>query len=285
MADETNGQAVAPAEGETKPVADETRDLNAPAPEAKPDEAKAAEPEVEDKGEEGEGETGEDGQPRRRKRTGSERAKRREEYLLNELRERERRLEELERQSPKGDGDKKDEPPKEEEFNGDWTAYVAARAAYEAGKAVEGKLSAREQTTAQQRQAEARRERDIAHLERIDEAKEIIADFDQVMGTMKGVTVREDVLEEIKSSDKSPLIAYHLAKNPDKLRELNSMSARELAREIGRLEGSLRMPAGKKQTGAPPPPTTLRGGAAPAVDLVSADMDAYVAARKAQGFK
>jgi hypothetical protein len=279
MADETNGQAPPPAEGETKPVADEPRNLDAP--EAKADEPKAAEPK--DEGEDGEGtETGEDGQPRRRKRTGSERAKRREEYLLGELRERERRLEELERQSPKGDGDKKDEPPKEEEFNGDWTAYVAARAAYEAGKAVEGKLNAREQSTAQQRQVEARRERDIAHLDRVEEARESITDFDQVMGTMKGVTVREDVLEEIKSSDKSPLIAYHLAKNPDKLRELNSMSARELAREIGRLEGSLRMPAGKKQTGAPPPPTSLKGGAAPAVDLATADMEAYVAARKAQ---
>mgnify|MGYP001563016115 CR=1 FL=1 len=280
MTDETNGQAPPPAEGQTTP--EEPKNLNEP--EAKPDEAKAAEPEGdEDKGDEG-SETGEDGQPRRRKRTGSERAKRREEYLLSELRERERQLEELGRQSPKGDGDKKDEPPKEEEFNGDWTAYVAARAAYEAGKAVEGKLNAREQTTAQQRQVEARRERDIAHLERLEDARETISDFDTVMGTMKGVTVREDVLDEIKSSDKSPLIAYHLAKNPDKLAEMNRMSARELAREIGRLEGSLRMPAGKKQTGAPPPPTHLKGGAAPAIDLAKADMEAYVAARKAQGF-
>jgi hypothetical protein len=283
MTDETNGQAVAPAGGETAP--EEPKNLNAPEPEAKSDETKAAEPEGDDdKGDEG-SETGEDGQPRRRKRTGSERAKRREEYLLQELRERDRRLEEIERQSPKGDGDKKDEAPKEEDFNGDWTAYVAARAAYEAGKAVEGRLNAREQTTAQQRQVEAKRERDIAHLERIDEAREVIADFDTVMGTMKGVTVREDVLDEIKSSDKSPLIAYHLAKNPDKLSELNRMSARELAREIGRLEGSLRMPAGKKQTGAPPPPTNLRGGAAPAVDLAKAEMDEYVATRRKQGFQ
>jgi hypothetical protein len=282
MSDETNGQAVAPAGGEAAP--EEPKNLNAPEPEAKSDETNAAEPEGDDdKGDEG-SETGEDGQPRRRKRTGSERAKRREEYLLQELRERDRRLEEIERQSPKGDGGK-DEAPKEEDFNGDWTANVAARAAYEAGKAVEGKLNAREQTTAQQRQIEAKRERDIAHLERIDEAREIIADFDTVMGTMKGVTVREDVLDEIKSSDKSPLIAYHLAKNPDKLSELNRMSARELAREIGRLEGSLRMPTGKKQTGAPPPPTNLRGGAAPAVDLAKAEMDEYVATRRKQGFQ
>jgi hypothetical protein len=268
MTDETDKPAATPA---ADTVVDEPKKID-PEPEAKT-EAKVDEPKAEEPAEgEGEDETGEDGQPRRRKRTGSERAKRREEYLLNELRERERRLEEFERQSPKGDGDKaKDEPPKEEEFNGDWTAYVAARAAYEAGKAVEGKLNAREQTTAQQRQVEARRERDIAHLERVDEARETIADFDTVMGTMKGVTVREDVLEEIKSSDKSPLLAYHLAKNPDKLRELNSMSGRELAREIGRLEGSLRMPAGKKQTTAPPPPANLKGGAAPHTALEQVD--------------
>lgn len=283
MSDETNGQAAAPAGGEAAPAAEETTNLNAPeTPEAETAGAADAGGEGESDGESTE--TGEDGQPRRRKRTGSERAKRREEYLLSELRERERRLEELERQSPKGDGGgAKDEAPKEEDFNGDWTAYVAARAAYEAGKAVEGKLNAREQSTAQQRQVEAKRERDIAHLERLEEARDSITDFDTVMSKMKGVTVREDVLDEIKSSDKSPLIAYHLAKNPDKLAEMNRMSARELAREIGRLEGSLRMPAGKKQTQAPPPPTTLRGGAAPAVDLATADMDAYVAARKAQG--
>ena len=58
-----------------------------------------------------------------------------------------------------------------------------------------------------------------------------------------------------------PLLAYHLASNPDKLSELNSMSDRERAREIGRLEASLKVPTGKKQTTAPPPLTTLKGGA------------------------
>jgi hypothetical protein len=148
---------------------------------------------------------------------------------------------------------------------------VAARAAFEAGKAVEGKLNDRERSDLDRRQADARRERELAHLERIEEARETIADFDTVMATMKGVTIRDDLIEEIKASDKSPLLAYHLAKNPDKLRELNSMSGRELAREIGRLEGSIRMPAGKKQTTAPPPPANLKGGAAPHTDLAQVD--------------
>jgi hypothetical protein len=84
---------------------------------------------------------------------------------------------------------------------------------------------------------------------------------------MAGVNIHDDLIDEIVSSDKSPLLAYHLAKNPDKLRELNHMSAREMAREIGRLEGTLKMPEGKKQTTAPPPPSNLRGGAAPHTKL------------------
>jgi hypothetical protein len=55
------------------------------------------------------------------------------------------------------------------------------------------------------------------------------------------------VIEEIMSSEKSALLAYHLAKNPDKLNALNQMSGRELAREMGRLEATVRMPEAKKQ--------------------------------------
>ena len=83
------------------------------------------------------------------------------------------------------------------------------------------------------------------------------------MQKMSGVPIHESLIEDVLSSDKSHLLAYHLANHPDKLTELNHMSDRERAREIGRLEASLKMPEGKKQTSAPPPPSTLRGGAAP----------------------
>jgi hypothetical protein len=41
------------------------------------------------------------------------------------------------------------------------------------------------------------------------------------------------------------------------------MGDRERAREIGRLEGSLKIPEGKKRTSAPPPPSKMTGAAAP----------------------
>lgn len=271
MTEETT-PAAAPAEI-TAPV-DEPKRID-PEPEAKAEEPKADGGNNGSNDDPGEVESDEP-EDKPKKLSGAQRAKLREEHLRNELREKERRLEELERQSS-SDGDKpKDEAPKEEDFNGDWTAYVAARAAYEAGKAVEGKLNAREKSDLERRQSEARRERDLAHRERIEEARETITDFDAVMNKMKGVTIRDEVLEEIKQSDKSALLAYRLANDPDKFHELNSLSGRELAREIGRLEGSIRMPAGKKQTTAPPPPSTLKGGAKPITDWsLTDDMEEF----------
>ncbi len=267
MTDETNAPAATQAGGESATPVDEPKRID-PEPEAKavePAKVEGEEPKGEDDSTEGEQ------TDKRKKPTGSERAKRRAEFLLEENRELQRRLEAAERQSPKDGGEAKDDAPKEEDFNGDWTAFVAAKAAHEAAKAVGKTLDARERTDLDRRQADAKREREIDHLERIEEARGVITDFDAVMEKMKGVTIRDDVIEEIKASDKSPLLAYHLAKNPDKLRELNSMSGRELAREIGRLEGSIRMPAGKKQTTAPPPPTNLAGGAAPHSNWVQSD--------------
>jgi hypothetical protein len=168
---------------------------------------------------------------RPKKLSGAQRAKLQRQYLENELREREQRIEALERHISQGD-DRSDD--------------------------------------------DRRKRNHGAHLERLKDARGAIADFDVTMSKMAGVAIHDDLIDEIVSSDKSPLLAYHLAKNPDKLRELNSMSTREMAREIGRLEASVKLPVGKKQTTAPPPPTTLRGGAAPhtALEQVS-DMDEF----------
>jgi hypothetical protein len=162
---------------------------------------------------------------RPKKLSGAQRAKLQKEYLQNELREREQRIEALERHI--GERDENDRRGERE------------------------------------RQAEAQRKRDGAHLERLKETRGTVTDFDRVMAKMNGVQVRDELIDEIKSSDKSALLAYHLASHPDKLAELNHMSDGARAREIGRLEASLKMPSGKKQTTAPPPPSTLRGGAAP----------------------
>lgn len=220
-------------------------------------EAKAEEPKPE----------GEEEKPK--KPSGAQRAKIREQRLLDEMSAKDRRIEELERSQPasRTASESEEKEPQEADFNGDFFAYQTALTAWKAGKAasdaIEKRLSAREETERSNKQAELVRERAIAHAERVEDAREVIADFDQVMGTMKGVNVRNEVIEEIMSSEKSALLAYHLAQNPDKLNAMNTMSARELAREMGRLEATVALPSAKKATTAPAPPSTVRGGAAP----------------------
>lgn len=265
--------------------ADETTNLEqqveAPKSETLPPPEEGGEPEKEAGQEDGD-----DGKSKRP--SGAQRAKRREAALLNELSQRDRELEELRRRMPKSDGEKGDEerPPREEDFPDNWFGFQDAKAAYNARQAVREEFRRKEESEKVARQGEIVRERMIAHLERIEDAREVIVDFDEVLAEMKGVNVRQDVIDEIVSSDKSALLAYHLAKNPDKLRDLNQMSGRELAREIGRLEGSVRMPATRQQTKAPPPLAQVKGGASPGFDpFKTDDMDAYVKWRQGGGGK
>lgn len=234
-------------------------------------------------------EAGDDaGEDKPKKPSGAQRAKAREQRLLNEIAERERVIEELRsKQQPAAhaDGDAEEKAPREEDFNGDWFAWQRALTAHEAGKAarkaIKDQFDTRDQVARTTQQANAARERKEAHLERIEDAREVIADFDQAMAGMKGVNIRNEVIEEIMSSDKSALLSYHLAKNPDVLARLDGMSGRELAREMGRLEATLKMPAAKKQTDAPKPLEQLKGGASGSFDPAKASMDDYVAKRKA----
>jgi hypothetical protein len=204
----------------------------------------------------------------KKKLSGAQRAKLREQRLRDELSAREREIEELRRSTPaKTASDSEEKAPREEDYPNDWFAWQQALTAFNAGKAageaIDKRLGAREQAEREAKQAEIVRERKVAHAERVEDAREVIADFDSVMAEMKGVNVRNDVLDEIMSSDKSALLAYHLAKNPSELNALNSMSGRELARAMGRLEATVKLPEAKKQTSAPPPLSRTKGGSSP----------------------
>lgn len=221
-----------------------------------------------------------DDEEKPKKPSGAQRAKIREQRLLQELDAERRANEELRRSTPaKEASDTAEKAPREEDFNGDFFAFQNAKTAFEAGKAareaIRDEFKTREDSERSTKQAEVERERKIAHAERVEDAREVIADFDEVMGKMKGVNVRNEVIEEIMSSDKSALLAYHLANNPEKLNAMNTMSARELAREMGRLEATVALPSAKKATTAPAPHSRLGGGAAPSSQ--ESDLAAYLA--------
>ena len=270
MTEETQGTASPPAEGTTaEQVADKgtEQQVTEETTEEKPE----GEEQAEEAGEKPEGE-----QPERKRLSGAQKAKRRETFLLNQLAERERELQEARQARREAGGEQAaDKEPKEEDFGNDWMAFQDAKAAFNARKAVREEFNRQRESERSERQASAERERDLAHLERVEDAREIITDYDKVMAGMKGVNVSADVIREIKSSEKGALIAYELARNPDRLSEMSRMTPIELAREMGRLEAAVKMPTGKKKTTAPPPPTTLRGGAAPTFDPAKAEMNEF----------
>lgn len=178
--------------------------------------------------------------------------------------------------------------PKEADFNGDYFAYQTAKAAYDAAQLVRKDLNERDQRNHAQSLQERVREANEEFLERVEDVKKGVPDYDSVLdGFVKaGGQFAPHVIEEVRDSDKGPMLAYHIAKTPGLAAELNALSARDAAREIGRIEAKLSLPQPKKQTQAPAPLSVLKGGAAPTTDLASLaksdDASAYIAARRAQ---
>lgn len=171
------------------------------------------------------------------------------------------------------------DPPKEEDFKDDWFAYERALTAYETEKRIATRDIRRQAQQAQQTQQEATRELFQDYQERQREARSGISDFDQVMKAAANLKVSPAVGQLLLESEKSAVIEYHLAKNPDALDRLNAMSPLGAAKEIGRLEDRLSLPNPKTATKAAPPIKSPKGGASPVVDLSKMSMEDYVAHR------
>lgn len=165
----------------------------------------------------------------------------------------------------------KGEPPKESDF-GDSIEYVATKAAYNAREMVARQEAALidadvKAFEAQAEAAEKARQGQLleSYREQAQEAKERYADFDQVVAVaMNPTIVSQDLSLLVLESDRSADIAYHLGKNPALALQLSQMPPIMAARELGRLEAALSVPAPKTQSNAPAPinPVTGKGATA-----------------------
>lgn len=223
----------------------------------------------------------EDDQPKRKRRTGSERLRRRIEAL------------EAENQSlrsrPQVDGADLEkavlaeigEPPKESDYP-DYLAFERAMIAYEADKRAVTREVKR--TMASQAASDAARQAEVfeAYDDRLEQAEKALPGLKATIAKAD-VQIRQHVVGLIVESEKGPLIAHHLAKNPSKAAELNRMPPLAAAREIGRLEARLSLPKPKTTTSAPPPITPPRGSAAPAKDPSKMSNAEYRAWRRKGG--
>ena len=97
------------------------------------------------------------------------------------------------------------------------------------------------------------------HKERAAKLASKIKDYNEVMAKAS-MPVAQHVERLLLASKKSERLGYVLAKNQNKLAQLNRMAPEEAAREIGRLEGRLSLPpSARTQTKARKPVTPLRG--------------------------
>lgn len=164
--------------------------------------------------------------------------------------------------------------PKEADF-ADFMEFEDAKADYRIRKALaEQRLTDREAQTSRTQNA-ARQEAVEAFHDRMDEARERIPDFDDVIAKAKGREVAPHLTDLIVESEKGGLLAYYLAKNPAELAKLNGMTERQAAKAVGALEHRLTLAKPKTATKAPAPARPVSGGAAPSSP--EAEGDAWLA--------
>jgi hypothetical protein len=171
--------------------------------------------------------------------------------------------------------------PDARDYAHDYLAYDRALREYQTRRAVRDETRRQAERQAAQDRAIEHRERTDAYRRRLDDVRDRIPDFEQVMRAQSGAAIRDDVRDLVMDSPKGPLLAYYLATNPDVLDELNGMSPAAAAKTVGSLEARIRGPRPKLQTDARPSRDTPQGGAsAGGKSYAEMSMDEFIAARQ-----
>ena len=176
------------------------------------------------------------------------------------------------------------EKPNPDKF-GSYDEYVEALADWKADQRVAESFKRRDAERSQAAEARAAEAKAQAWAERQIAFREATPDYDAVVGK-SSVQVAPHVVDALLDSESGPELAYHLAKRPETVKRINALSPLSAARELGRIEATLSSPAApqiKPASKAPAPITPVRSSAPAAVDLASANMDQYIAARRKQG--
>jgi hypothetical protein len=163
--------------------------------------------------------------------------------------------------------------------------YVEALADWKSEQRVTAVLKQRDEQRTRDAESAAVEAKAQAWHERQGAFREVTPDYDAVVGK-SSVQVAPHVVDALLDSDSGPDLAYHLAKHPETVKRINALPPLAAARELGRIEASLSTPAAprdKPASKAPAPITPARSSAPASVNLATANMDQYIAARRKQG--
>lgn len=174
----------------------------------------------------------------------------------------------------KGDWKSGNREPREEDFPGNYEAYLDARVEWR----TEQKLTEREVRAKREAQARQQNEQQEKFRERLHKGAEKYPDFEEV-ALSADVPMSEAMAYAIADSDSSADIAYHLGKNPQEAARIAALPPWAAAREIGKIEDRIAAaPApNATTTAAPKPIRTVAGTNAPrAVDLDKIPIDEFM---------
>jgi hypothetical protein len=156
--------------------------------------------------------------------------------------------------------------PRLEDFK-DIEEYATAKAKHEAEKAVQEHQAKQQSESQKQAQAKLIEQWE----EKVDAAADKYPDWTEVVGEVK--PTRPWAIAAMEA-DNGPDILYHLGKNLDEARRINSLSPTAQIREIGKLEVKLAAEAPKpKAPSRAPAPITPLAGTAPVASDVPSDQD------------
>jgi hypothetical protein len=172
-----------------------------------------------------------------------------------------------------------DKAPALEDFNYDMTAWGAAliqHGAKVAEQNVEKKFSERQQQSSQHQmlsQYEAKEREYAAANPDYAEAAEALS---------SSVRMHPATLEVIALSDFGPAIVKHLGTHLDVADRISRLPTHLAAAELARIEAQVKAPKPKPVTQAPPPASTVGGGAAVQKDPERMSTDEWLAWRRGQ---
>lgn len=199
-----------------------------------------------------------------------------------------RELDELRKSGPQQEGKQsKDGEPNPEDFK-TVAEYTKALVKFEAAQA----RTQAEQEGAQRQQQSAVEKAQSAFVERLEQARAEIPDFDDVVSAAD-LEVPPHMAQYIAGAKSGPLVGYHLAKNPEVLKQLAKLPPIEALAEMGAIGKSMAAkPAPKAQdvpaiSKAPSPITPLKGEGAPVAKdpstMTFAELRAHREAERASG--
>lgn len=145
------------------------------------------------------------------------------------------------------------EKPKQESFNTD-SEYLEALADWKLDQRQQ-KQSADAERENQQKTLNEKRQK---FSKSAKEAAKKYNDFNDVVSN-PDIAISETMEQVILESEVGPDVLYHLGQNLDIALEIAQMPPHMAAREIGKIEARLSIPAQKKTTNAPPPMKPLGG--------------------------